>query len=158
MKLKIALLALLAGVSVALADVVVSADELPKAAKTFISTHFKGVNISFVEKDSHFDVILADGTDIDFSTSGEWLRVSSKYKPIPTGFVPAAVLSKLKAAQPSASIVAVHRAFDGYKFRLDNGTRYFVDNNGNVTQQKRDKMGKHRGHRQGFNKAFKGRA
>ena len=157
MKLKIALLALLAGVSTALAEIVVSASELPKTAQTFISTHFKGVGVGLVKKDmSRFEVLLQDGTRLGFNINGEWVRVGSKYKPIPTSFVPSAVLSKLGAAQGGASVSAVHRELDGYKFRLDNGTRLFVDNNGNVTQSKRDKMGKHRGQRQGFKQGFGG--
>ena len=151
MKLKIALLALLAGVSVALADVVVSANELPKAAQNFISKHFKGVAVGLVKRDmSSFDVILQDGTKLGFNVNGEWVRVGSKYKPIPTDFVPANVLSKVQATQPGASVSGVHREFNGYKFRLSSGMRLFVDNSGNILHQKLGKAGKHRGFKRGF--------
>lgn len=139
MKLKIALLALLVGISSALADMVVPANQLPAAAQNFISTHFKGVSIGLVERDMNsFDVVLTDGTKIDFNINGEWTEVDGKYKPIPTGFVPSAVLSKVKATQQNFAIMKVDREYGGYKFKFNNGMKVYADNNGNILGQKFD--------------------
>ena len=138
MKLKIALLALLASVSVALADAVVPASQLPAAAQNFINTYFKGVAIGMVERDMNsFDVVLTDGTELDFNINGEWTKVDGKYKPIPTGFV-AGPAAKAKAAQPSAAIIEVDREFNGYKFKFNNRMKVYTDANGNVMGQKFD--------------------
>lgn len=137
MKLKIALLALLVGISSALADMVVPANQLPAAAQNFLSTHFKGVGIGLVERDmDSFDVKLTDGTEVDFNINGEWTQVDGKYKPIPTGFIPSAVLSKVQATQPNFSIMKVDREYGGYKFKFNNRMKVYVDNNGNILGQK----------------------
>lgn len=139
MKLKLTLLALLVGISSALADMVVPANQLPAAAKNFINTHFKGVSVMYVERDmSSFDVVLSDGTKIDFNINGEWTEVDGKYKPIPTGFIQNAVLSKVKATQQGAQIIDVDREFNGYKFKFTNGMKVYTDNNGNILGQKFD--------------------
>ena len=139
MKLKTALLALLVGISTALADMVVPANSLPAAAQNFINTYFKGVAIGMVERDMNsFDVVLTDGTKIDFNINGEWTNVDGKYKPIPTGFVPANVLAKAKATQPNAAIIEVDKEWGGYKFEFNNRMKVYVDNNGNVLGQKFD--------------------
>lgn len=139
MKLKIALLALLVGISSALADMVVPANQLPAAAQNFLSTHFKGVGIGLVERDmDSFDVKLTDGTEVDFNINGEWTQVDGKYKPIPTGFIPSAVLSKVQATQPNAQIMEVDREYGGYKFKFNNRMKVYVDNNGNILGQKFD--------------------
>ncbi|EGT1090304.1 hypothetical protein I3H19_001769, partial [Campylobacter jejuni] len=73
MKAKLTLLALL-GTTVLLAkDMVVPASELPNNAKEFISKNFKTAQIGLVKKDiDSYDVILNDGTEIDFMINGEW--------------------------------------------------------------------------------------
>lgn len=139
MKLKLTLLALLVGISSALADMVVPANQLPATAQKFISTHFKGVSIGLVERDMNsFDVVLVDGTKIDFNINGEWTEVDGKYKPIPTGFIPNAVVSKVQATQQGAQIIEVDREFGGYKFKFTNGMKVYADNNGNILGQKFD--------------------
>ncbi len=138
MKLKIASLALLAGLSTAFADAVVPASQLPAAAKNFINTYFKGIAIGMVERDmDSFDVVLTDGTKIDFNINGEWTNVDGKYKAIPTGFVGAAA-AKAKATQPNAAIVEVDREYMGYKFKFNNRMKVYTDTNGNVIGQKFD--------------------
>ena len=115
------------------------ANQLPATAKNFINTHFKGVSVMYVERDmSSFDVVLSDGTKIDFNINGEWTEVDGKYKPIPTGFIQNAVLSKVKATQQGAQIIEVDREFNGYKFKFTNGMKVYADNNGNILGQKFD--------------------
>ena len=139
MKLKGILLALLVGANLALADMVVPASQLPTAAQNFINTHFKGVGIGLVERDMNsFDVMLTDGTKIDFNINGEWTEVDGKYKPIPTAFVPANVLSRVAATQQGASIIEVKREFGSYKFKFNNRMKVYTDANGNVLGQKFD--------------------
>ncbi|ECR5254296.1 hypothetical protein F1K64_09650, partial [Campylobacter jejuni] len=89
MKLKLGLAALL-GTTVLLAkDMVVPASELPNNAKEFISKNFKTAQIGLVKKDiDSYDVILNDGTEIDFMINGEWKEVDGKYKALPHTILP----------------------------------------------------------------------
>ena len=60
-----------------------------------------------------YDVLLADGTEIEFSSRGEWKEVDGKRTALPTSFIPAqiimpCVLSILASPsyRSSASVVA----------------------------------------------------
>ena len=59
---------------------------LPPDAKRFISTYFADSAISLVEEDDDsFDVVLANGIEIDFLKSGEWKHIETEHARIPQG-------------------------------------------------------------------------
>ena len=129
----------LACASVMFADMVVNASALPQNAQNFISSNFKGAQIGLVKQDvDSFDVTLTDGTEVDFIINGEWKEVDGKYKPIPTNFLPAQVVSKVKATQANASIFQVEKKINGYKFKFNNMMEVYTDFNGNILGQKLD--------------------
>ncbi|EFP3668554.1 hypothetical protein HPW99_001648, partial [Campylobacter jejuni] len=89
MKAKLTLLALLGATVLLAKDMVVPASELPNNAKEFISKNFKTAQIGLVKKDiDSYDVILNDGTEIDFMINGEWKEVDGKYKALPHTILP----------------------------------------------------------------------
>ena len=138
MKLKL-VLASLACVGALMADVVVSASALPANAQSFVGKYFNNASIALVKQDvDSFDVTLNDGTEIDFMINGEWKEVDSKYKPLNTDFLPAALISKVKAAQPNANIIKVDKKINAYKFKFNNMMEVYTDLNGNVLGQKMD--------------------
>lgn len=138
MKMKFILASLFCAGSL-FADMIVSPDALPQNARAFLDTHFKGVVIGYVKKDiDSFEVNLTDGTEIDFIINGEWKEVDGKYKGIPTGFLSAQIIDKVKAAQPNAVIVEVSKKINGYKFRTNNMMEIYTDFQGNILGQKFD--------------------
>ncbi|HEF7911268.1 TPA: PepSY-like domain-containing protein [Campylobacter jejuni] len=138
MKAKLTLLALL-GTTVLLAkDMVVPASELPNNAKEFISKNFKTAQIGLVKKDiDSYDVILNDGTEIDFMINGEWKEVDGKYKALPHPILPN-VMKKVSATQPNAQILEVDKEINGYKFKFNNNMEVYTDMQGNILGQKLD--------------------
>ncbi|ARJ55954.1 PepSY-like domain-containing protein [Campylobacter cuniculorum] len=138
MKLKSALCALIFA-GFAYADMVVGPNALPQNAQNFIQTYFKGVQIGLVKQDmDSFDVVLNDGTEIDFFINGEWKDVDGKYKAIPTGFLPPAAVANARATQPNAQIFQVDREPYGFKFKFNNQMEVYTDMNGNIMGQKFD--------------------
>jgi len=138
MKLKV-LFASLACASVMLADIIVSPKALPQNAQNFLNTYFKGINIAYVKQDvGSFDVHLVDGTELEFLVNGEWMEVDGKYKAIPTGFLPANLVQKVKATQLNAEIFQVDKKVHGYKFKFNNMMKVYTDKSGNVIGQKFD--------------------
>ncbi|EAK1593201.1 PepSY-like domain-containing protein [Campylobacter coli] len=137
MKLKLGLAALL-GTTVLLAkDMVVPASELPNNAKEFISKNFKTAQIGLVKKDiDSYDVILNDGTEIDFIITGEWKDVDGKYKALPNSILPN-IMPKISASS-NAQIIEVSREINGYKFELSNQLKIYTDAQGNILGQKFD--------------------
>ena len=52
-------------------DKVISENELPVSARTFVSTYFAPAKVATVYKDgSEYEVMLSDGVRIDFNKSG----------------------------------------------------------------------------------------
>ncbi|TQR34496.1 hypothetical protein DMB92_00600 [Campylobacter sp. MIT 99-7217] len=138
MKIKLAL-ASLACAGALFADIVVAPTALPANAQNFVKQYFGGAQIALVKQDiDSFDVVLNDGTEIDFLINGQWKEVDAKYKPLNTAFLPQAVVAKVKAAQPNAAIIKVEKKINMYKFKLNNMMEVYADLNGNILGQKFD--------------------
>ncbi|WP_215432139.1 PepSY-like domain-containing protein [Campylobacter coli] len=137
MKLKLGLAALLGATVLLAKDMVVPASELPNNAKEFISKNFKTAQIGLVKKDiDSYDVILNDGTEIDFMINGEWKEVDGKYKALPNSILPN-IMPKISASS-NAQIIEVSREISGYKFELSNQLKIYTDAQGNILGQKFD--------------------
>ncbi|ENA8810191.1 PepSY-like domain-containing protein [Campylobacter coli] len=137
MKLKLGLAALLGATVLLAKDMVVPASELPNNAKEFISKNFKTAQIGLVKKDiDSYDVILNDGTEIDFMINGEWKEVDGKYKALPNSILPN-IMPKISASS-NAQIIEVSREINGYKFELSNQLKIYTDAQGNILGQKFD--------------------
>lgn len=131
MKLKTLLLALLAFVFItSCSDDDKTTDNpsvLPTAAKTLVSTYFPNVEIRSIEieKDSKgYDVLLADGTEIDFDRQGnlEEVDCSRSTRRVPDGLILPAILDYVNQQYPGQSIVKydVKQPY-GYEAELQNG-------------------------------------
>lgn len=97
--------------------------ELPVAAQTFLKDHFDSQRISLIRKDSEglrttYDVILADGTKLDFDSKGEWTEVDSKPAAVPATVVPQPIADYVKKNYPNAAIVQIERDGRGYEVDL----------------------------------------
>ncbi|EAI5943656.1 hypothetical protein B5R47_03980 [Campylobacter coli] len=137
MKLKLGLAALLGATVLFARDIIVPASELPRNAQDFISKNFKTAQIALVKKDiDSYDVILNDGTEIDFIITGEWKDVDGKYKALPNSILPN-IMPKISASS-NAQIIEVSREINGYKFELSNQLKIYTDAQGNILGQKFD--------------------
>lgn len=120
------------------ADMVIDTSSLPKEANTFIKTYFPSTSIMYAERDyDKFEVYLSDGTEIEFIPTGEWKEIKS-YNSIPTGFIPANVLSVYKQAFPNASIIQIEKKFNVFEIKLNNMMELYIDINGQLLGQKFD--------------------
>ena len=113
-------------------DRVIQTNQLPKAAQLFLAKHFAGRNVSLAKEDRDFsgttyDVLLADGTEIEFSSRGEWKDVDGKRTALPTSFIPAQIINALRAQHAGESIVQIERKRRGYKVELSSGLEVQFD-------------------------------
>lgn len=66
---------------------------LPAPAQSFLSTHYEGVPVPFAKAElCKYEVVLPDGTEIEFTKKGEWKKIDAEH-----AFVPATVISTLPA-------------------------------------------------------------
>ncbi len=111
-------------------------EDLPAAAQKLIGDHFPGVKVTLATIDREFlnttwDVILADGTRIEFDSRGEWTEIECRTGGIPTGILPPAIAAFLSERHPGARVREIDRDRDGYELNLDNHRELTFDPRGN---------------------------
>lgn len=139
MKLKLALATLTLASLTFAKDVVIQAKDLPQNSQSFIQKYFSSAKISLVKQDiDSFDVYLDDGTELEFTTNGEWKEIDAKYRPMDTSFLNPNAITTIKKMHPNANIVKVEKEIQGYKIKLNNMVEIYTDTNGNLLGQKID--------------------
>lgn len=86
--------------------------ELPKGANEFLAQHFKGIEVAKAKKDAEhgekgYEVILSDGTEIEFWKDGKYREVDGGDKPIPTAFIDPKILEYVKKNYPGKQITHI---------------------------------------------------
>lgn len=124
--IRIAIIALVALISVnsAARDRIVTYENLPTSAKTFITTHFPGVQVSYaIRDDGRYEVKTADGIEMEFSRKGEWKKVDCKTFSVPNSviaLIPKEIDIFVTANYPNAVIVKIDKKLFGIEIELDN--------------------------------------
>lgn len=128
MKIKNILLASFAMASFAVnaQEEIIKENELPAPAITFLTTNFKNNPVRTVVKDTDrrkvtYEVTLTDGTEVEFTQKGDWKEVDGDKKPIPTAFIPKAILDYVKAKYPNEQITHIDKGLRDYDVDLTNG-------------------------------------
>ena len=115
-------------------DKPVSEDKLPAKAKTFLSTYFPNIDITSVikEEDGEYDVHLADLTEVEFKSNGEWKKVDCEKKPVPTGFFPNSIVTYVNTNYPDDYIEDIQFEHNRYDVGLSfSDFDLLFDKNGN---------------------------
>lgn len=129
LSLTLALVALVSLVTLSLhagSDRVIQSKQLPKVAQLFLAKHFAGRAVSFAKEDRDFsgttyDVRLADGTEIEFTSAGEWKEVDGKHTALPLTFIPAQIVKTIQSQHAGDAIVHIERKRRGYQVELASG-------------------------------------
>ncbi|MEI0445467.1 PepSY-like domain-containing protein [Brachyspira intermedia] len=120
-------------------DMPIQANQLPKNAQTFVKTNFPNDQIVYAEQDRQsYKVELASGVEIDFDRQGNWTDVSGNNRPIPTQFIPTAVLKSVQSKYPQIEVLEISKEYNSYKLKLANNREVYVSNNGQITGDKLD--------------------
>ena len=134
-KLAILLVCVFAVSTVAMADndKPIQIGQLPTAAQTFITTHFKGNKVALAKQetelfDKSYDVIFTNGEKIEFDKSGEWTEVSCKINGVPAAIIPQAIKAYVESNYPDARIMKIERDRHEYEVKLSNRWEITFDN------------------------------
>lgn len=104
-------------------DKLISENDLPKASKTFIETHFPNKNILSVEKDRNsYDVYLSDGYQVEFTRSGNWDDVEGIWD-LPESvlnLLPQQIISYAATNFSNVKITEINKETFGYEIGLSN--------------------------------------
>ena len=116
------------GASVASAanDKIVNKSDLPVQAQNFIDEHFGDAKLSYVKLETDFlvrsyEVALASGIKVEFSSKGEWEEVDCRNAEVPSAIVPVALAEYVKSNFEGEKVNRIERDNRGYELELSNG-------------------------------------
>ena len=136
-KILFALVAFLSfGVSAGKADndKIISKNELPAQAQQFINEHFNGVKLSYakLERDfleNSYEVMLANGAKLEFSSKGTWEDVDCRYGEVPAAIIPQPIKEYIKSNYPGERVLKIERERNRYELKLSNRLELTFDEN-----------------------------
>ena len=103
------------------------------SSRQFISDHFKDIPVSHIQIEknliriSSYDVILTDGTNVEFNHKGEWKEIKRHGLPIPE-----VIQDLIKKNYSSNKVVKIEKEIRDYEIKLDNGLEMTFDLKGNL--------------------------
>ena len=112
-------------------------NQLPVTSQEFIRKHFDEKDVLFIKEDRDFfdrsyEVILVDGSKIEFDNTGEWATVSLKIGKIPNGIVPGEIEDFVRKNHPNLFIIKIERDKKSYEIELSNEIEIEFDLNYNL--------------------------
>ncbi len=112
-------------------DRTISPDKLPRQAQQFVTANFNDANILSVRRDGFkYDVILSNGTELEFKHDGSWKEIDCGLNPLPAGVLPTPTAQYLSANFPMNSATHVKYENRRYEVELDNDLDLVFDKNG----------------------------
>lgn len=104
-------------------------NQLPLSARNFINSHFTNPQVAHIKIDKEmmestkYEVLLMDGTEIDFDSKGNWEEVSAKKgQAVPVSIVPGFAVNYLKTHNfVNEGVTKVERDRKGYEIELSTG-------------------------------------
>lgn len=116
----------------------VTYEQLPAPAKSYIEANFNGENITVATKEDDFirpdyNVLLANGTMLEFSNSGSVKKVASR-SGIPAEIVPVTIREYVAAHYPGAGFLEFEIDRKTYEVKLTNRMELKFNSNFNVIE------------------------
>jgi hypothetical protein len=122
---------------VAQAQKVLQVNQLPQPAQAFIQKHFDAKNVAHVIEDDEFfsskeyKVALANGTEIEFDSKGNWTEIDADREPLPQAIIPNSIRQYISKSFPNNEVVQISRSSRKYEVELSSGIDLEFDGKGN---------------------------
>ena len=106
-------------------DKLINKSELPVQAQQFIDAHFANVKLTYAKLERDFfersyEVVLADGTKIEFASNGSWTDVDCRYEEVPAAIIPQAIKEYVNNNYPGEKILKIEHDRGYYELKLSN--------------------------------------
>ncbi len=120
-------------------DKPISFQQLPKNSQQFITTYFGSQNVAVILLDDdylkkEYEVILKNGTKIEFKSDGNWKEIKSNKGKIPSGFIPKKIVAYVQKSFPNTGIKKIEKNRFSYEVELINGIDIEFDLKGNFVK------------------------
>lgn len=118
-------------------DKVISKNQLPAQAQSFLNENFADVKISYAKQETDFiersyEVVLADGTKLEFTKKGNWKEVDCRYSEVPSAIVPAPIKNFINENYSDSRVLKIERDSRGYEVKLSNKLELKFNNDFNI--------------------------
>lgn len=113
-----------------------SGEVLPATAQQTLKKHFSTSKVNRVKVDkktfghTEYEVILDNGTEIEFNHKGEWKEIDCGRSGVPRALVPANILKYVESTHPGSTIIKLDKGSRDYEAELNDGTDLKFDSTG----------------------------
>ena len=107
-------------------DKPISVKAQPAKAQTLLTKHFSNQKVVLATIESNvigknYDVVLKNGTKLEFDKKGNLTEIDCKQGTVPTQFIPQAIKNYLKANYARQSVKKIEMNKNEYEVELTNG-------------------------------------
>ena len=118
-------------------DKLINKSQLPKPAQEFIDAHFAGIDLLYAKEDcnilfSSYEVRLANGVKLEFSSKGNWEEVDCQQGAVPAAIVPQPIKEYIEKSYAGESIFAIEKNRNDYEVKLSNRLELKFDKDFNL--------------------------
>ena len=105
-------------------DRVITMNDLPTEAQTFLK-NFSQKKIALIKMEreglsKEYDVVFTDGSNIEFNAGGYWKEINNHRSALPENIIPAQIKDFVKANYPGTTVVQIGRSRHHYEVELSN--------------------------------------
>lgn len=109
---------------------------LPKQAQQTLKKAFPGTKVNRIKVDdnllgrSDYEVVLDNGTEIEFTKNGEWKEVDCGHRAVPQTFIINPIKTFIKKNHKGSSVIKIDKDDKSYDIELNDGTELKFDRAG----------------------------
>lgn len=118
-------------------DKLIKKSELPVQAQQFLDNHFADIKITYAKLERDFlersyEVVLADGTKLEFTIKGDWKEVDCRYEEVPAAIIPQEIREYVNQNYPGVKILKIEYDRGFYELKLSNRYELTFNKNYNI--------------------------
>ena len=103
-------------------DRVITFDQLPQPAQTFLKQHFASKVPLIVTADwDDYKIVYESSESIEFDRTGNWKDIECYNSKVPNEVIPEQIATYLSKNQPGKSVIKLERHRSMYEVKLNNG-------------------------------------
>ena len=104
---------------------------LPMSAQLFVKQYFADATYSRVEKEKdngswEYEVLLSDGSKVEFNEKGEWTSVECKYSEMPVGIIPTVIAEDIAKRYPDLKPYKIEKDTGKKKLNVPDETALYI--------------------------------
>ncbi|MCD8042323.1 MAG: PepSY-like domain-containing protein [Tannerellaceae bacterium] len=114
-------------------------NELPAQSREFIREWFGDVGIAHIKIDNNYEgrvkdyeVLLANGIEIEFDKSGEWKEIEANKMGLPEGILQTGIIDQIHTLHPGQQIRKMEKDGNKIEVKLFNYTKLKFDQSGTL--------------------------